>query len=105
MSQRCPLNHDPLSSNTPVMCSGCDHGQHEYKPTRRRPFRNNKASLLGRIMNRVQLKPSSQDLITGDAHLSEMIKYIRGADLCFGPQGGRHQRGYSLSGAHQFVFR
>ena len=28
-------------------------------------------------MNRVQLKPSSQDLITGDAHLSEMIKYIR----------------------------
>jgi hypothetical protein len=28
-------------------------------------------------MNRVQLKPPSQDLITGDAHLSEMIKYIR----------------------------
>jgi hypothetical protein len=27
-------------------------------------------------MNRVQLKPSSQDLVTGDAHLSEMIKYI-----------------------------
>ncbi len=28
-------------------------------------------------MNRFQLKPSSQDLITGDAHLSEIIKYIR----------------------------
>ncbi len=36
-----------------------------------------KASALARVMNRVQLKPSSQALITDHVHLLEMIKYIR----------------------------
>ena len=57
-------------------------------------------------MNRVQLKPSSQDLITGEASspVGDDQVYPK-TDQRFEPRCGLNERGNSLLGAHHCILR